>query len=115
MTVTFSRQSFHQNLSVIIPPSLPSLDFTIPNRQTHKLIRYGPYKKMDLSKFKSDLKDSELITNPKNNVTDLYNQYHSVLSDLVDHHAPLTTRTCSTRPRDPWITSEALDAKRRKR
>ena len=67
---------------------------------------------MDLAQFKSDLKDSELFTNPKSNITDLYNQFHSVLSDLVDSHAPLTTRTCSTRPKDPWITSEALDAKK---
>lgn len=67
---------------------------------------------MDLTQFKSDLKDSELIATPKNNVTALYNQYHSVVSDLVDCH---TIRTGSSRLRNPWITSEALDAKWRKR
>ena len=70
---------------------------------------------MDLAKFKTDIKDSELLTNPKNTVTDLFNQYHSVMSDLVDRHAPLATRTCSAHQRDPWISSEALDAKWRKR
>ena len=70
---------------------------------------------MDLAQFKSDLKDSELITNPKNNFIDLNKRYHSVLSYLVNRHAPLATMTCFTRPRDPWITSEALEAKRRKR
>ena len=59
------------------------------NRQTHKLIRYRRYKKMDLAQFKSDLKNSELITNPENNVTDLYNQNHNVLSDLVVTHSSL--------------------------
>ena len=55
---------------------------------------------MDLAQFKSDLKDIELITNPENN-DNLYNQYNSVLSYLVDRHAPLTARTCSSHPIDP--------------
>ena len=58
---------------------------------------------MDLAQFKSDLKDSDLITNPQNNATDLYNQFHSVLSDLVDRRALLTNKNLlltSNRPTD---------------
>ena len=34
---------------------------------------------------------------------------------LVDRHAPLKTRSCPSRPRDPWITEGILEAKREKR
>ena len=68
-----------------------------------------------MAKFKSDLKKSVLITDPENNASDLYNQYHKVLSELVNCHAPLTTRTCPSRPTVPWITNEILNAKRAKR
>ena len=65
---------------------------------------------MDLAQFKSDLKDLECITNHQNNVTDLYNQYDSVLSDLVDCYAHPTIKMCSSHATDPLITSEALNA-----
>ena len=92
-----------------------TLDFQIENRPVHKHISYRPYKKIDMAKFKSDLEKSVLLTDPENNASDLYNQYHKVLSELVNRHAPLTTRTCPSRPTLPWITNEILNAKRAKR
>ena len=91
-----------------------TLNFEKPKPTTHK-VQYRPYRKIDLAKFRSDLAKSTLLTNPSNTATSLYNQYHTVMTELVDRHAPLKTRTCTSRPRDPWITEDILDAKREKR
>ena len=80
-----------------------------------KTIKFRPFKKINMESFRNDLLKSELICNPKNNSTDLYNQYHTILADLVNRHAPLKTKKCSLREPAPWITEEVLTAKRTKR
>ncbi len=80
-----------------------------------KVIKYRPYKKISVDNFIEDLKDSDLIKNPKSNASELYDQYHNTLSSLVDKHAPSRQITCSARPPNPWVTREAMDAKRMKR
>ena len=75
--------------------------------------KFRPYK-INVTSFKQDLLNSDLIANPKTNVTDLYNQYHSVLSDLVNHHAPIRSMTKSVRPTSPWITSDILQPSEKK-
>ena len=91
-----------------------TLDFHIPPIP-HKFISYRPIRKINLQLFLSDLTKSELITNPANTVSSLYSQYHSVLSDLLDRHAPIKSKTCPARQRDPWINEEILESKRVKR
>jgi len=49
------------------------------------------------------------------NASGLLNQYQTVISTLVDRHAPLTTRSCPVRPPVPWMTTTILEAKRKKR
>ena len=55
--------------------------------------------------------DIESLVSP---VEDLFQQEEQ-FKNCANHetHAPLTTKTCSSHPTDPWITSEALDAKQR--
>ena len=48
-------------------------------------------------------------------LADLCNAYDSQLRELFDRHAPLISRTASTKQRDPWDTEEVLDALRVKR
>ena len=45
-----------------------------------------------------------MISNPKTNATDLAQQYDSVLSTLIDLHAPLVTKMISPKPPNPWMT-----------
>ena len=40
------------------------------------------------------------------------NQYHTTLSQILDKHAPLITRTFKVRPNVPWYSHEITRAKR---
>ncbi len=89
-------------------------DLTIPPVPL-KRITYRPIKKINMAQFQSDLAESDLIKNPCKMATTLYNQFHAVISGLLDRHAPQSVRTCPSRPPDPWISDEILTAKRKKR
>ena len=78
-------------------------------------ISYRKYSDIDIGNFKADLFGTDLITSPKTSSADLYDQYHSTLTNLLDIHAPLKTAKHSNRPRNPWITEEIKSAKRLKR
>ena len=58
--------------------------------------------------FKADINNSDLIKNPKSNATELAQQYDSVLSTLIDFHAPLATKKISPKPPNPWMTPAIL-------
>ena len=64
---------------------------------------------------KADTKPSDLIRNPKSNVTELAQQYDSALSTPIDLHAPLITRKISPKPPDQWMTPAILAFKRHRR
>ena len=72
-------------------------------------------KNIDLDKFKLDIQKSDLITDPKHSVAELYNQFHKTLESLLDCHAPLKTKTVSQKPQNPWRTDETDVAKRKRR
>ena len=67
-------------------------------------------------KFQKDIRSSELFNNSPVDVDVLADQYHTVISDLISIHAPLTTHAVASRPPAPWYTSEiALARKERRR
>ena len=45
----------------------------------------------------------------------LVEDYTTTLSQVLDRHAPLKTKTVRARPKVPWYTSEIAEAKRRRR
>ena len=49
---------------------------------------------------------------PKTDATELTQQYTSVLSTLIDLHAPLVTKRISPEPPTPWMTPDILASKR---
>ena len=51
------------------------------------------------------------LSNPQNNDNDVYNQYHSVLSDLVNYPALLIIRICSSWLSDYWIQIRNMGTK----
>ena len=61
------------------------------------------------------IQKSDLITDPKHSVAELYNQFHKTLESLLDRHAPLKTKTVSQKPQNPWRTDEIAVAKRNRR
>ena len=61
-------------------------------------------KSMSISKFTQDILSSRLITHPPTNLSDLVDSYNTTLSSLLDKHAPLKTKTISSKPPNPWFT-----------
>ena len=56
-----------------------------------------PYslRSIDLDAFRRDILNSDLIICPADNAVDLANQYNSVLSSILDKHAPLKSKRVS--------------------
>ena len=76
-------------------------------------------KSINMKQLKRDLQSTELWAAVKPTTTDeleaYVNSYNSILSALLDKHAPLRTRTRVSRPVVPWYSNEINDAKRSRR
>ena len=93
-------------------------DLKIPTDHSHttpQTITYRKLKAINMEAFKADIKTSDLINNPKSNATELAQQYDSVLTSLINLHAPLVTKTISPKPPNPWMTPAILASKRHRR
>ena len=87
----------------------------IPTDHSHTVpqtITYRKLKAINMEAFKADINNSDLIKNPKSNATELAQIYDSVLSTLIDFHAPLATKKISPKPPNSWITPVILASKR---
>ena len=82
--------------------------------RTHN-VSYRPIHKIDIDAFKADILKSDHIRDPKGHLSDLCKQYYHVLKALLNKHAPITTKTVSQKPVDPWMTPEILNSKRCRR
>ena len=56
------------------------------NVVTRVFIRF--WKKIDVTRFKQALRNSDIVTKPKAELNELVNQYNSCLSQLLDKPAP---------------------------
>jgi len=90
---------------VIKKPPLPKIVSTSRN-----------LKAIDMEKFCNDIASSSLLTSPSDVLDGLITQYNSVLSEILDEHAPSKQRTVIMRPSSPWFSSKIKEelAKRRK-
>ena len=53
---------------------------------------YRSLNKIDVTRFKQDLYNSDIVTKPKTELNELVNQYNSRLSQHLDNHAPLRVK-----------------------
>ena len=67
--------------------------------------------KIDYESFHSDILSSDLIKKPEKDLSALCQQYDSVLSSILDKHAPVNTKTMPRKPPTPWMTPEIIKAK----
>ena len=76
-------------------------------------------KSINMEQLKRDLQSTELCAAVKpttaNGLEAYVNSNNSILSALLDKHAPLRTRTRVSRPVVPWYSNEINDAKRSRR
>ena len=85
-----------------------------PNVVT-KEISYRKVKAIDWDSFKRDLRSSELLQQTPIALDDLVTSYNSTLSNVLNKHAPVRTRTTVLRPLVPWFTEEIRASKRLRR
>ena len=74
---------------------------SLANCQTR--ITYRRYHRINLSDFRSDLKELPFVKSPANSVARLYNQYVHDLSHILERHAPLVS-SVKTKQRADWLS-----------
>ena len=80
-----------------------------------KTIQYRKLKSIDMSHLISDLNSSRLVTEDPDTVDDAVTLYNTVLQDLLDKHAPISSRSIAACEPQPWISEDILSAKRDRR
>ena len=87
------------------------------------MTNYRKLRQIDTESFKKDLSETSLCqslpddynTISTEDLNKLVADYNSTLSDLLNHHAPLKSKTVRKRPPVPWYTAEVGAAKRLRR
>ena len=62
---------------------------------------------IDIDKFSSDIRTSSLFTKPESSLSSFCQQFESVITTLLDKHAPPKQIVCRTHPTKPFITPES--------
>ena len=87
--------------------------FSVPTRSRSpritKLIR--KIKSINTDLFSQDIRSSSLFSAPAISLNSYVSQFSSILSSLLDKHAPLQTVACPSRARKPFITEEIIKGK----
>ena len=68
-----------------------------------------------MSQLISDLNSSRLVTEDPDTVDDAVALYNTVLQDLLEKNAPISSRSIAEREPQPWISEDILSAKRDRR
>ena len=66
---------------------------------------------IDSDSLCTDIRSSSLYNSRSLNLSELCDQYSSVLSSILDKHAPLRKRVITIRPRAPWYSEEIKEQK----
>ena len=130
LVITRSTEDILSNIT--IRNSFISDHYAVMFNLQHKKIKYKqetisyrPFKSIDEDAFVRDV--SNLFMTPgsnclnganqidPNNVDDFVCSYNDRLSSLIDHHAPIKTKTITIRPNAPWYNNEITLAKRLRR
>ena len=81
-----------------------------------KQYQYRDIKSINLTKFKTKVKQSELFTNPASTPDEYLHQLKTVVTGALDDVAPLRTKKKpSGQKNNRWLSDEARDSKRQRR
>ena len=77
-----------------------------------KKITFRPLKKIDIASFDSDLAQLPVINDPASTCEALLEQYNTGVSQVLDKHAPLVSKSVVLRPVSSWFNDEIAEARR---
>jgi len=118
-----TRDSQVVNILPIDPPMLSDHSFVVADvnhpcqpstsESGFRLVR--DWRGIDVDAFADDLRRSELVVSPPDDVVDACVCYDQTLTSLLDQHAPLRRRRVRTRSSARWYDSECREVKRHTR
>ena len=89
--------------------------FTLPLpchvRPPHRTFSFRNISKIDLKLFSDDIRSSDLYTLPVTTLSEFLFCFKSVVTTVLNKHAPLISVNCSTKHSQPFITPEIRKAK----
>ena len=81
-----------------------AIDFpSSPSSNCQTRISHRRYHRINMSDFRSDLKEMPFVKYPTNSVSQLYDQYVHDLSHILDRHAPLVS-SLKTQQHADWLS-----------
>lgn len=120
LILTRSSETTIANLEVVDPLlsdhstvmfDLPTVKPSLPKR----CITYRDFKSLKLECLKNDIRCSALSQCTANTVDEQTDLYNNTLSNLIEKHAPLKTRTLTIRPLAPWYCNKIHAMRKAKR
>ncbi len=76
-----------------------------------KKLNFRKTKDIDILDFKTDL-NNRLFPHPELDVSALVTHYNFVISEIMDLHAPINTKTINVRACPPWYTKQIKEARK---
>ena len=76
-------------------------------------IIYRKLKNIDMQKLLQDMAQSNLASDHSENLEQCYENYNTVLKDLLDIHAPQKKRVVICREKAPWLNQDIWEARRK--
>ena len=70
---------------------------------------------INIAAFMADITTSNLVTHPREHLSELYKNYHQILNTLLDKHTPIKIKYVSQKPPAPWMTPGIIKSKQRRR
>ena len=83
--------------------------------RTFKQISYRKTKRIDIVSGNNDLQKLALCQHSPDSLNELVNLYNTKLSNTLDAHAPVNTKTINSRLLVPWYNVEINEARRERR
>ncbi len=80
-----------------------------------KTINYRCLSKINIDKLLADLRESSLVNSTPDHLEELITIYNTKLTQLLDSHAPMKSKTITERENSKWFTGELGDLKREER
>ena len=108
--VSFSAISPSDHYPVFTSLTLKPLVSSPPSAQSFRSI-----KAINVTQFSRDITLSRLITHPPSSLNELVDCYNTILTGILDKHAPLKTKTVKPKSSSPWFTSSLSKLKSARR
>ena len=95
---------------------VPSIShYQLEYKKKKKKLTFRKIKDIDIVKFQEDIINSSLYESPKDDPDQLLEQYNSTLKNILDKHAPESTKIINIRNHAPWFNNNVKEAIRSRR